>query len=111
MLRHGVTRAVRRLAEDAKVKVAEVQLADGEAVKVKWATPHDFRRAFGSHWAKRVMPAVLMRLMRHGDIKTTMKYYATQDAESVAAAAFAAVGDSFGDKSENAITETLEIKG
>jgi len=103
MLPHGVTRAVKRLAEAAKVKVS-----DGDS-KVKWASPHDFRRAFCSRWSRRVMPAVLMRLARHSSIDTTMKYYAQQDAESVADAAFAAfAGDNSGDTSQNAVTEPLE---
>ncbi len=37
-----------------------------------------------NRWAKRVMPAVLQRLMRHAEIATTMKYYATMDADTVA---------------------------
>ncbi len=40
----------------------------------KPATAHDYRRAFGTRWSKRVMPAVLRRLMRHKDIGTTLKY-------------------------------------
>jgi integrase len=49
----------------------------------KYASAHDFRRSFGSRWARKVMPAVLQKLMRHADIKTTMKFYADQDAEDV----------------------------
>ena len=30
------------------------------------------------------MPAVLQRLMRHAEIATTMKYYVTMDADTVA---------------------------
>ena len=56
-----------------------------EAVTVeKFATAHDLRRSFGTQWAKRVMPAVLKRLMRHAEIGTTMKYYVTIDADDVA---------------------------
>jgi integrase len=51
----------------------------------KPATAHDYRRAFGTRWSKRVMPAVLRRLMRHKDIDTTLKYYVDQDAEDIAA--------------------------
>ena len=60
---------------------------DGKLVVVttrKFASAHDLRRAFGTRWAKRVMPAVLQRLMRHAEIGTTMKYYVTMDADSVA---------------------------
>jgi hypothetical protein len=38
------------------------------------------------------MPAVLQVLMRHADIKTTMKFYAEQDAEDTADVVWAAAG-------------------
>lgn len=38
-------------------------------------TAHDFRRAFGSRWAQRVLPPVLQQLMRHQNLATTMRYY------------------------------------
>ena len=41
-------------------------------------------RAFGTRWAKRIMPAVLKRLMRDSEIGTTMKFYVTMDADAVA---------------------------
>ena len=41
---------------------------------------HDLRRSFGERWASRVPPLVLMELMRHADIKTTLAYYVTADA-------------------------------
>ena len=50
----------------------------------KYASAHDFRRAFGTRWAKKVMPAVLQRLMRHADIQTTMSYYVNLNAEDIA---------------------------
>ncbi len=43
----------------------------------KCATAHDFRRSFGTRWAKRVMPVTLKALMRHARIETTMEYYVT----------------------------------
>ncbi len=48
------------------------------------ATAHDLRRSFGTRWAKRVMPAVLQRLMRHANIATTMAYYVGLTADEVA---------------------------
>ena len=45
------------------------------AVDGKSATAHDLRRTFGTRWAKRVMPAVLQKLMRHANVQTTMQYY------------------------------------
>jgi integrase len=56
----------------------------------KPATAHDYRRAFGTRWSKRVMPAVLKRLMRHKDIGTTLKYYVDQDVEDIATDLWAA---------------------
>ena len=50
----------------------------------KYATCHDLRRSFGTRWAKRVMPAVLQRLMRHEDIQTTMGYYVDLDVDEMA---------------------------
>ncbi len=51
----------------------------------KPATAHDYRRAFGTRWAKRVMPVTLKALMRHRDISTTLQFYVDQNAEDVAA--------------------------
>ena len=51
----------------------------------KFASAHDLRRAFGERWAKRVMPAVLQKLMRHRSIETTMKYYVNLQADDIAA--------------------------
>ena len=56
-----------------------VNKAEGE-----YASAHELRRAVGTGWAKRVMPAVLQRLMRHADIGTTMEYYVSTTADDVA---------------------------
>ena len=58
----------------------------------KTASAHDLRRAFGQRWAARVMPQILMQLMRHEDISTTMKYYVGREAETTADVLYAAVG-------------------
>ncbi len=50
----------------------------------QYAAAHDFRRAFGDRWSKRVMPAVLKQLMRHSSIHTTVAYYITGDAQETA---------------------------
>jgi integrase len=47
----------------------------------KYASAHDLRRSFGERWAKRVLPQVLMELMRHTNIETTMRYYVGQNAQ------------------------------
>ncbi|MCL4190690.1 MAG: site-specific integrase, partial [Thermoguttaceae bacterium] len=57
----------------------------------KSASAHDLRRAFGTRWAKRVMPAILQRLMRHSTVQTTMKYYAHLDADDITADLWQAV--------------------
>lgn len=44
------------------------------AVDGKTASAHDLRRTFGTRWAKRVMPAVLQKLMRHANAATTIQY-------------------------------------
>lgn len=57
---------------------------DPRTGKVKFASAHDLRRSFGNRWAKKVMPAVLQRLMRHESIETTMGYYVDLDADELA---------------------------
>lgn len=42
-------------------------------------TLHDVRRSFGSRYAAVVPAAVLQRLMRHADIKTTLAFYTNVD--------------------------------
>lgn len=63
--------------------------------KVKYASAHDFRRAFGERWARKEAPAVLMELMRHADIQTTMQYYVTLEAEQTAASLWAKSGKAY----------------
>jgi integrase len=85
-----VCRLVGKIGKKAGVVVATVEKRkrkDGKLTTVtvkKFASAHDLRRSFGTRWAKRVMPAVLQRLMRHAEIATTMKYYVTMDADAVA---------------------------
>jgi hypothetical protein len=65
-----------------------VNKADG-----KYASAHDLCRAFGTRWAKRVMLAVLRRLMRHSSIQTTMAYYVDLDSADVADQLWASYGN------------------
>jgi integrase len=76
LLPHRVGEIVGKIGRKAGVVVSK---ADG-----KFATCHDLRRSFGSRWARKVMPAVLQRLMRHEDIQTTMGYYVDLDADEMA---------------------------
>jgi len=64
-------------------KAAGVKVSDGE--KAKFATAHDMRRSFGTRWAARVMPQILMELMRHESIDTTLRYYVGRNAQATAA--------------------------
>jgi integrase len=82
-----VGRLVSRIGKAAAVKVD----TDRKTGKVKYASAHDLRRSFGERWAPRVMPQVLMELMRHESIETTLKYYVGRNAETTAAALYAAV--------------------
>jgi len=50
----------------------------------------------GTRWAKRVMPAVLLRLMRHADISTTMGYYVDLDAGDLSVQLWAGSGPAHG---------------
>lgn len=70
-------------------KVMRVVSAIGTkaAVRVggkKHATAHDLRRSFGTSWSLKVRPPVLQKLMRHADIKTTMEYYVSHEADDIA---------------------------
>lgn len=64
---HGVPREVSRKF---------TKLARSAGLKI---TLHDLRRSFGSRYAAVVPAAVLQRLMRHADIKTTLTYYTDVD--------------------------------
>jgi integrase len=57
---------------------------DPKTGEVKFASLHDLRRTFGTRWAKRVKTPVLMRLMRHESITTTMGYYVDLDCDEIA---------------------------
>ena len=72
---HNVGKVVDRIGAEARVVV---NAADG-----KTASCHDLRRTFGSRWAKRVMPAVLQKLMRHANVQTTMQYYVDLDVDEM----------------------------
>lgn len=61
-----------------------------DPTKVKYASAHDFRRAFGERWAARVMPKQLQELMRHESIQTTLRYYVGRNAERTADACWEA---------------------
>ena len=68
-----------------------VKVNTNAAGKVKYASAHDLRRSFGTRWSKRIMPQVLMQLMRHESINTTVKYYVDSDAQDTAELLYATV--------------------
>jgi len=86
-----VGKTIAKIGDRAKVKVglkkARVKQDDG-TFKVeevaKFATAHDLRRSFGVRWSNRVLPAVLMELMRHESIQTTMQFYVGRNAQTAA---------------------------
>lgn len=96
-------RTIKKIGEAANVKVDES--VKGDEVQVKYATAHDFRRAFGTRWATRVMPADLQKLMRHETIETTMKFYVNQTADTIAERLYGAIesqsGNTLGNTTPN----------
>ncbi len=82
-------RMVNRIGRKAKVKVVmrtKLNKKSGNAVEVPvYAGCDPIRTAFGSIWSRRVVPAVLRRLMRHADISTTIKYYVNQSTDYIIA--------------------------
>lgn len=74
----SVSKVISDIGEEAKIVVH----VDARTKKVKYASAHDFRRAFGDRWALRVMPPVLMQLMRHESIDTTMRFYVGRSVEA-----------------------------
>jgi len=92
---HHVGQVVTKIGRKSGVVVATVEKrkqVDGKLVAAtvkKCASIHDLRRTFGSRWARKVMPAVLQRLMRHANVQTTMQYYVDLDADALADALWA----------------------
>lgn len=79
-----VSSVIVKIGEKAGVKVAE------RGDKVKFASAHDLRRAFGFRWSSRVMPPVLQQMMRHESIQTTLDFYVGRNAEATADAVWEA---------------------
>lgn len=81
-----VSKLISRMGEKAGVKVSERRKVQGGKLvdEIKYASAHDFRRAFGYRWSTRVMPPVLMEMMRHASITTTMEFYVGRNGEAAA---------------------------
>jgi integrase len=91
-------------------KAAGIVVDTSDSGRIKYASAHDLRRSFGSRWAMRVMPPVLKEMMRHDDIKTTMKYYVGYNAERTAEAAYAAVRLSGGEVANGSVIGSVEAQ-
>jgi integrase len=88
-----VSRIVCRIGKDAGIVVDEKDVLDknGKPIKkLKFASAHDLRRAFGERWSERILPKDLQLLMRHESIDTTMSYYVGQNAQRTADAVWKA---------------------
>lgn len=64
---HSVVKTIRKIGIKSKI------VTDPDTGS--HASSHDLRRSFGTRMSRIVMPPVLMELMRHKSISTTMKYY------------------------------------
>ncbi|MCA9041341.1 MAG: site-specific integrase, partial [Planctomycetaceae bacterium] len=51
---------------------------------------HDLRRSYGERLSQHVPAQILMQMMRHESIETTLKYYVGRNAESVSETVFRA---------------------
>jgi integrase len=76
-----VGRIVSKIGASAGIRV-HVNPTDPK--KVKYASAHDLRRAFGERWAVQIMPAQLREIMRHESIETTLRCYVGANAEGTA---------------------------
>jgi len=102
-----VSKIISAIGEAAGVKVA----TDIRTGRVKYASAHDFRRAFGERWASRVMPPILQQLMRHASIDTTLRFYVGKNADTAAAAVWESVGRRLGNTSGNSTPKTTGSDG
>ena len=101
------SRIISAIGEKAGVVVSKE--TKGDKTLTKYASAHDLRRAFGTRWSKKVMPATLQKLMRHSSIETTLKHYVERTADDVAAELWAdhvAKSNTSGNTHPTAATET-----
>lgn len=74
-------RGHQRILSPSRISDSIRKLARKAGVKMTMKT---LRSGFGCFWASRVPAPVLQRLMRHGSITTTMKYYVNVDDAAMA---------------------------
>lgn len=75
-----VVQGLSRMSKSLSRLVSQSGAASGVSRDGRSPTAHDLRRAFGTIWSRRVLPAALKDMMRHRSIATTMRYYVEQDA-------------------------------
>ncbi len=95
--RQGAIKVISNIGKAAGVKVHE----EANSRKVKYASAHDLRRAFGERWAPRVMPTTLQLMMRHESIETTLRFYVGRNAQTAAKVIWQAYENRPGNKSGN----------
>jgi integrase len=78
-----VGRVISKIGKRALVRV---HVDPRDAKKVKYASAHDLRRAFGARWAELIPSHMLREVMRHKSLETTHRFYVGQDAERTAEA-------------------------
>lgn len=98
-----VSKRISEIGQKAGIKVSET------GGKVKFASAHDLRRSFGARWSVRVSSQVLMELMRHESIETTLKYYVGQNAQATADVLYDSLpGDSGGDPGNSYLSSEID---
>lgn len=75
-----MSKIVSRIGEKAGI-ITDIRTdKNGDELRIH-ATAHDLRRGFGTRWASLVQPKLLMEMMRHSSIETTMKFYVVGNAQ------------------------------
>lgn len=81
------SKKIQEIGKEARVVVEEKAPKSGKTeVRKKYASAHDFRRAFGKRWRQKVKSDILKQLMRHASIVTTETFYDDTSAAEVEAA-------------------------
>jgi integrase len=85
------SKIITKIGREARVAVTEPRQRHKTATagetsppEPKWASAHDLRRAFGFRLSLRVRAPLLMQLMRHQSITTTLQFYVGHDATAAA---------------------------
>ncbi|QDT19216.1 site-specific tyrosine recombinase XerC [Gimesia chilikensis] len=103
LIRESISRLVAKMGEKAGVIVGDkgnIDKVTGER-KPRYASAHDFRRAFGVRWSRKMQVFELKELMRHQSIKTTEEFYLEQHTQDTARSIWAACKVDQRDNSRN----------